>query len=1049
MPQLREAKEAPGAEAPGQAGTRGQWIPPPVGLYPNSQVGGESSSGMAGSAAGKPAGKPVYENKDGFRVEDGRYAAFKADLAAFIPEKDLITDAVRTYAYGTDASFYRLLPKMVVKVQDEEQVRRLLPLAAKHGVPVTFRAAGTSLSGQAVTDSVLVKLNHGGKNWRGYEVRDGGKFVDLQPGLIGGEVNRILAAYKKKHKLEDQYKIGPDPASIDSCMIGGIVSNNSSGMCCGVKDNTYNTLQEMRVVFLDGTVLDTADPASVEAFMVSHKPLVEGIQGIARRVQSDPELVQLIRRKYSIKCTTGYSINALVDHPPDNPIEIIKRLIIGSEGTLAFVSKVTYKTVPEYSHKASAFMLFPDIHMACSAAAALKKETKVDAVELFDRASLSEGEKVEALCQLVKKLPGCPAPTASLLIECRGKDAAGLDASIKEVSDTLKRNNIKFLGTCDDYPFSKVPTEYNLYWDVRKGLIPLVGGSRPTGTSMLIEDVACPVANLADMTLDLQAMFKKYGYKDASAFGHALEGNLHLVFSQSFNTDADIEQFDGMMKEMCEIVAVKYKGSLKGEHSTGRNIAPFVEMEWGKKATDIMWEAKRLFDPEFLLNPGVILNEDPDVHKKSLKPSPPADPLVDRCIECGFCESNCPSRDLSLTPRQRITTYREISRLQAIPSRTPEDEARLQEFVSLFEYNGKATCAADGMCQEKCPVKINTGELIKKLRVKDLEGSRGAAVASSLANHFEGVSTKVPAFLNLVSAVHGVTGDGFMQAVSGAVHKVGQGYIPRWNKFMPKGAKPLPALVTNPTGAVANDRMPRKVVYVPACVTRMMGPARGDPKESDVKDSLMSVFDKGGYEVIYPKGVNTLCCGMMFSSRGFKASADAKMTDLEAAVLEASEGGKWPVVCDTSPCLKQMRESITAKELQFNLYEPLEFIDRFLKDRLEITKKPGSTVALHVPCSSKKMGLDSAFERLATACAEEVVPSGIPCCGMAGDRGMRLPELAAASLQHLNLPANCKDGYSTSRTCEMNLSQHSGIYWRSLVDLIDECSVSKSKAAAA
>ena len=203
-------------------------------------------------------------------------------------------------------------------------MRRLLPLAAKHGTPVTFRAAGTSLSGQAVTDSVLLKLSHGGKAFRGYEVLEEGRAIALEPGVIGGEANRLLAAYAKSRGLKHAYKIGPDPSSIDAAMIGGIVANNASGMCCGVAQNSYHTVRDMRIVFVDGSLLDTADPASVAEWSAAHAQLLHAVSEVAARVQADATLAALIRKKFSIKCTTGYSINALIDSPADKPIEIIK-----------------------------------------------------------------------------------------------------------------------------------------------------------------------------------------------------------------------------------------------------------------------------------------------------------------------------------------------------------------------------------------------------------------------------------------------------------------------------------------------------------------------------------------------------------------------------------------------------------------------------------------------------------------------------------------------------------------------------------------------------
>jgi D-lactate dehydrogenase len=873
----------------------------------------------------------------------------------------------------------------------------------------------------------------------------------VEPGLIGGEVNRLLARYKHMNKLQDQYKIGPDPASIESCMIGGIVSNNSSGMCCGVAKNSYHTMKDLRLVFVDGTVLDTSDPASVESFKVSHADLLRQVSELAAEVQSDQTLVALIKKKFAIKCTTGYSINALVDAPPSDPMAILKKLIIGSEGTLAFVSKVTFNTVPEYPDKASCFVLFPDVEMACEAAYKLRQQDKASAVELFDRASLREFENDDKMLKLVDGLQESGEYAASLLIECTGPDEADLNARIKAVVDLLGKE--KCIGpredvpkTIEDYPFTKEAAEYNCFWNARKGLIPVVGAARPTGTSMLIEDVACSVDQLGKMTKDLIYMFKKYGYDDAATFGHALEGNLHLVFSQGFRSTAEIERFDAMMQEMAYIVATKYGGSLKAEHGTGRNVAPFVEMEWGTKAYDIMWKLKAIFDPDNILNPGVILNKDPEIHMKSLKQSPVADSTYDvanKCIECGFCESNCPSRDLSLTPRQRVTVYREISRLKAKTARSPEEEARLVEMTEAFDYMGNATCAADGMCQEKCPVKINTGELIKNLREREMSESANS-LAMFAANNFGMVNAMVPPLLNTVNLAHSVLGPGVLEKTSRLLNKVSGNLIPKWNRYMPTGAKKLDT--SECASSVEEVDVRNSVVYIPSCVTRMMGPAKGDNVDGSVHEKMISILKKANYNVIIPEGINSMCCGMMFDSRGNKPAANKKAFDLEDVLKDVSLNGRTPIICDTSPCTQTIKNKLRDKMLGFSIYEPVEFINHFLLHRLEFNKVK-EDVTIHVPCSSKKMGIESNFKKLAGMCAENVHESGIPCCGMAGDRGMRYEELTKSSLQHLEVPTGCNDGYSTSRTCEMSLSRQSDVNFRGLLYLIDEATEGKQKTA--
>jgi D-lactate dehydrogenase len=727
--------------------------------------------------------------------------------------------------------------------------------------------------------------------------------------------------------------------------------------------------------------------------------------------------------------------------------------MIGSEGTLGFVSRATYNTVPEWPHKASAFVVFPDVRSACRAAAVLRRETAVDAVELFDRPSLRECEADEAMTRLVPDIVGCDPMAAALLIECRGRDEKALEESCDEVRRALKRHDLPLGGrsdaprSLDAYAFTSDNKTCKTFWDVRKGLIPIVGAAREPGTSMLIEDVACPVDKLADMMIDLQDMFERFGYSDASCFGHALEGNLHLVFSQGFRTKEEVQRFSDLMEEMCYIVATKHSGSLKGEHGTGRNVAPFVEMEWGTKAYDLMWELKGLFDAERVLNPGVILNRDPDAHKKFLKPSPLASELVDRCIECGFCESNCPSRDLTLTPRQRIASYKEIARLKGLgESASAAEKERLTVFQQSYDYDGDATCAADGMCQEKCPVKINTGEMIKSLRAKEMDGDlRASKAADAVASHFGALNSAVPKLLDAVSLAHRILGPKPLEWTSSWLNRVSGHVVPTWNPHMPKGAAPLrdpptPAAAPSAAAAAAAPSIPRKVVYLPSCVTRMMGPSALDTETAPVHEKLLSLFGKAGYEVVYPEGVSSQCCGMMFNSRGFKGAAAKKGAELEAALLKASENGKLPIVCDTSPCLSQIKASISDPSLRFSLYEPVEFVRHFLLDKLDF-EPVRETVAVHVPCSSKKMGIEDSFVKLAGLCAKEVVPSGIPCCGMAGDRGMRYPELTAASLQHLQVHlkgSGATDGYSTSRTCEMSLSNHSGINFRGLVYLLDE-----------
>ncbi len=972
------------------------------------------------------------------------YAAFHADLQKIIPAERIYTDPLRVLAYGTDASFYRLTPKIVADVSTEEEVTNLLHLARRHKVAVTFRAAGTSLSGQGVSDSVLVRLGHGWRNWR---VNEDASVISLQPGLIGAEANAILAPLGRK--------IGPDPASIDTCKIGGIVANNASGMCCGVADNTYKTLISARLILADGTRLDTGDAASRAAFAKSHGHILQGLEGLHKRVAADAELSERIRRKYKIKNTTGYSINALVDF--HEPFEILQHLMVGSEGTLGFIAEVTWRTVEEHAHKASSLMLFPDVAEACRAAIMLRK-LPVSAVELMDRASL---RSVEGQPGIPPEIADLDEKTASLLVETRAADAAALMRQMKKIATAIAELNL-----VRPVSFTEDPAACADLWQIRKGILPSVGAVRKPGDTCIIEDVAVPLEKLADAAADLQSLFAKHGYTEGVIFGHARDGNLHFLFNQNFGDPKEIARYGAFMDDICEIIAAKYEGSLKAEHGTGRNMAPYVELEWGKTAYALMHDIKNLLDPEGILNPGALLNADPKAHLKHLKPLTPAHELIDACSECGFCEPTCPSRRLSLTPRQRITTWREITRLS-----DPVKKDQLHKALAkTYRYQGRDTCAADGLCALRCPAQINTGSFIKTMRAKDA-GRAAHTAARFVAGHFAGIAKGASVMLSAVDTLHRLAGTKLLQKGSDLARIVSCKAIPAWNPAMPTGIKSsLLAEVVGSAGcgAAAQRSKPEStsgaarasapqdagpsgicattntVVYFPSCISRNMGPDRADCERRPEMEIIARLLAKANFRVLFPAELAKLCCGMAFSSKGFAEEAAAKAAELNAALLAVTENGRYPVLSETSPCLLHMRETLDSR---LKLYEPIGFALEHLQGNLTFTRLPRS-VAVHATCSARKMGLAAKLAELAALCAETVVvPTGVDCCGFAGDRGFSHPELNKAALTELrDQVSGCDAGYSTSRTCQIGLTLHSGIPYRSILLLVDEATTPKSNA---
>lgn len=745
------------------------------------------------------------------------YMAFLHDASQVIPQERIYTDELRRLAWGTDAGFYRLIPQIVIRSNSEEEISDLLKLADRYGLPVTFRAAGTSLSGQAISDSILIVA---GKHWEKYSISPDHEQITLQPGIIGQRVNEILAPYGRK--------FAPDPASVKSAMVGGIVMNNASGMNCGTHANSDKVLLSARIVLADGTVLDTGDDISRASFEATHPDFLNRICELRDRIRANEELSVRIRYKYSIKNVTGLNLLPFVRF--DDPFDIIAHLMVGSEGTLAFLSQITMRTEYDYPYKASAMLYFTNIKDACRAVVAMKELSNdntsaseadrkiVKGAELLDYKSLSSVE--DPVYLKYKQEVADASGLTAVLTETKARTREELEQNISVIEECLKT-----FSTYIPVHFTDRPEEYSKYWAIRSGIFPSVGGTRQPGTTCLIEDVAFHIEDLPEATADLQQLIARHGYDDACIYGHALEGNYHFILNQSFSTDAEVKRYEDLMNDVKTLVVDKYDGSLKAEHGTGRNMAPFVKYEWGEAAFETMKAVKQLFDPKGLLNPGVIFNDDPQCHIKNFKPLPliPIDEAspaekVNKCIECGFCEVNCLSCGFTLSSRQRIVLQREISRLKQSGT-APE---RLSLLEKQYRYPGNQTCAGDGLCSMSCPMNINTGDLTHIIRQEILpKGSLGYKAGDFVANHFAGVKSSLRPVLSLANFGHSVLGTKAMSSITKGMHNVLG--VPLWTPAMPKAYS-----IDKSQLSTVNCQL-NKVVYFPSCINQTMGLPKNPP----------------------------------------------------------------------------------------------------------------------------------------------------------------------------------------------------------------------------
>ncbi len=945
-----------------------------------------------------------------------------ARLKPLIRADRIMTDALMTYAYAGDASQYRLVPEVVVIINSEDEVRAVIDAARAERLPLTFRAAGTSLSGQSNSDGVLAVLGDGFKKM---QVHEDGERITLGPAIIVAQANRALKPFHRK--------LGPDPASSATCKIGGVVNNNSSGMCCGVAYNTYHTLARMRVMLVDGTVLDSGDPVSVAAFRRSHAELLDSLQQLHHEVAADAELVALIKKKYRIKNTVGYSINALIDF--HDPIDILVHLVIGSEGTLGFVSEVTYNTIPEHPFKVTGLIPFPDPHSCARAISGLanggvQSTTGVTAAEYIERRALKTVEYLDVMNHYVQFFT---ETSPAVLIDVSAPSPEELQREIAKCVAVLEAEG----ATNIDFGPGDEPRAIAL-WDMRKGFFASGGAARPKGTSMMTEDVAAPIERLADFVIDMRKLLDDHGYEDAIIFGHALAGNLHFQMSDNFMEEGSAEKFDVFSRDLSELVSVRYQGSLKAEHGTGRAIAPFVEREWGTTAYRIMQRIKPLFDPEDLLNPGVLITSNDKVHIEHLKLMPLADPIIDFCIECGFCEPACPSHQLTLSPRQRIVTTREMARLR----QTGEDPARLAAMSESFGYAGLSTCAAGNVCAGRCPVGIETGSMVIGERARRQSDST-REMAHRIGEHTRATEAGLKLGVATQALSRTIIGDGATDAIAGRLRALSGKRIPRVSRTLRPGpgapkARAGIELRDNPksTGfpVPIASQAARQVVYFPACPTRMFGAAATEYDLLPATDAMLALLQRAGFDVIVPDGLDGQCCGQPFLSKGFPEES-GRVGGRLAEKLAPLTGGTRRVLTDASTCAKHLREH----HGELTVADSAEFLLAEVLPKLTISA-PLPVVAVHHNCSAQRMREQAAIEALARACAGRIaVLESVTCCGYAGDKGLFVPELNEWATRFVknDIPADCTLGVSTVSTCASGLSEHAGVPFVSLASLLE------------
>lgn len=933
----------------------------------------------------------------------------RTELTALLGPEKILWKASDLVRYASDASPYRFVPQVVVVAEDIDDVSAVLSYARGRQREVVFRAAGTSLNGQAQGEDILVDVR---RHWSGVEVLDGGRRARIRPGTTVLRANAALARYGRV--------LGPDPASAVACTLGGVVANNASGMTAGTTRNAYRTLSSLTFVLPGGTVVDTADPLADEELVRAEPDLCRGLMEIKREIEADPGLVARIRAKYEIKNTTGYRLDAYLDGT--TPVEILRGLMVGSEGTLGFISEVVLDTLPLDRALCSALLFFPSLP-AAAAAVPLFTEAGALAVELMDGNTLRASVSVAGVPADWAELP---RETTALLVEFRAPDEAGRDACERRAAGVLAGLDLVAPVASVTNTFSRDAHTISGYWQARKAFVTAVGGARAPGTTLITEDFAVPPSRLAEACEALLELQAQHGF-DAAVAGHAAHGNLHFLLAFDASEPADVARYAAFMEAFCRLTVERFDGSLKAEHSTGRNIAPFLELEWGPAATELMWRTKRIVDPDGVLAPRILLDRDPRAHLRGLKTIPRVEAVADPCIECGFCEPTCPSADLTTTPRQRIVLRREMVRQQ------PGSRV-LDGLLDAYGYDAVDTCAGDSTCKLACPVGIDTGALMKDFRHRR-HGPREERAAALAARRFKAVEAAARLAVAAAATLPDGVGDRLLAAATGAVRKaVNPDLVPAWLPPIPGAAARRPP-DTRRTGAAA--------VYYPACVNRIFGRPADRPGPS-VQEAVVAVSARAGKPVWIPRDVAGTCCATIWHSKGYEAGNRLMADRIVEAAWGWTAGGRLPLVVDASSCTLGIAREVTPyltaenRELhaQLRVVDSVVWAAEELLPHLEIRRTIGSAV-LHPTCSMRHLGDEAQLRAVAEACAEEVVvPEDAGCCAFAGDRGMLHPELTASATarEAAEVTSRSFDAHlSANRMCEVGMDRATGRSYSSVL----------------
>ena len=882
--------------------------------------------------------------------------AVARDLRARVEGEVLFDDLHRTL-YSTAACIYEIRPLGAVVPRHEADVLAVLDYARRNGLPVTARGGGSGLAGQTLGRGIILDLS---KHFRRIGEADGAAgTVRAQPGVVQARLNRSL----RRQGLH----FAPDPSSSAWCTLGGMVANNAGGSHTVSHGATRENVVSLRVALATGEVIETRPVPRAALAAVSgadpHDRLAAGLLRIADTHRTVIEARQPRTRRNS----SGYALREAANGSVD-----LARLLVGSEGTLGIVLEATLRVLPVAKAKATALVLFDDLEKA-GAGVVTVLESAPSAVELLDRTFIEVIRAADR--RLASGLPG--GTEALLIVELEGDDP-------REVSDRLDRLDAALvgrLGLATEVRKAARPEETARIWAVRKAASPIL--SRLEGrqrNTRFIEDAAVDPGRLAEFVRRLRDLLKRHDLQ-AAIFGHAGDSNLHCNPLMNPKDPRDLLTMERVAEEFVDLV-MDLGGSLSGEHGDGRLRTPFLRRAYGP-LVDAFAEVKTLFDPQGILNPGIIVHDgasrltDDLRYGAGYRRATTATRLdaevwgreVEKCHGCGACRDYCPvaveTGDEAATARAKGNLLRAV-----ISGRLEASVVATDGFKEIMDL-----CVNCRLCHSECPTAIDIpgmAVLAKEIYVRQ----RGKRVADRLLTAAGPLLRAGSALAPLANAALGAP---LLRRLTAPL----TGLAAR-RRLQPFARRPLAIRMpsVDPEG--------RKVAYFHGCF--------GGYQDLEGEGAAaLELLEGLGCAVAVPPQE---CCGIAAITYGHLDDVRPAAERNVATFLDLLRRGYTPVysapscglalVEDYPRLLETPQSAVLARHVRDLHDYVLEILEGDAAARARLRRVP-LRLTYHNPCHLQARGLgDSVVRLLRLVPGVEVVPIGEDhCCGIAGTFGMK------------------------------------------------------------